>query len=94
MFYSDTILHTDPMYLTGMESEMDILDSNKNLPARAGEEYRLNQQRYFHIMNQGWYIHTREGISGPYLRKEDANEYLEGHLNQLAPDPSEAWRLN
>ncbi|MFO7602556.1 MAG: hypothetical protein R6X06_01945 [Gammaproteobacteria bacterium] len=72
---------------------MDILDLNKHLPPRAGEGFRLNQQRYFHVMNQGWYLHTRAGISGPYLRKEDASRYLEEHILSATPDPSNAWRL-
>ena len=73
---------------------MDFLDINKNNPSRAGEEFRLNHQRYFHVMNQGWYIHTREGVRGPYLNKEDASDYLENHIIHLTPDPSDSWRLN
>ena len=73
---------------------MDILDLNKNLPPRAGEEYRLNHHRYFHVMNQGWYVHTREGIRGPYLKKEDASDQLDDHIIQLTPDPSDTWRMN
>ena len=73
---------------------MDIFDPDRNLPPRAGEGHRLNQQRYFHVMNQGWYIHTREGVQGPYLRKEDASDQLETHLLQFTPDPSNAWRMN
>lgn len=94
MFLPSATHHTDSRYLTCMELEMDIIDVNKNLPTRAGEEYRLNHQRYFHVMNQGWYIHTREGISGPYIKKEDAIDYLESHIFQLTPDPSASWRLN
>ena len=70
------------------------LDFTQNLPPRAGEAYRLNHQRYFHVMNQGWYIHTREGIKGPYLRKEDASDHLEDHIIRLTPDPSDAWRMS
>ena len=73
---------------------METFDINKNIPSRAGKEYRLNHQRYFHVMNQGWYMHTREGVRGPYLKKEDASEHLEGHIIQLTPDPSASWRLN
>jgi hypothetical protein len=76
-----------------MEPAMDILDLNKDLPPRAGQEYRLNQQRYFHVMNQGWYFHTREGIHGPYLKKDEACDYLEEHITRQTPDPSDSWRL-
>lgn len=72
---------------------MDSFNNTPNLPPRAGEKYRFNPQRYFHVMNQGWYIHTREGIHGPYLKKEDASEQLESHILYVAPDPSEDWRF-
>ncbi len=72
---------------------MDTFDPDKNRPPRAGENYRFNQQRYFHVMSQGWYIHTREGVHGPYLRKEDAHDQLEMHILHSTPDPSDSWRM-
>ncbi len=62
---------------------------------RAGEEYRLNTDRYFHVMGQGWYVITREGINGPYLTKELAREFLKELIDSMVSDKSkESWRYN
>lgn len=62
---------------------------------RAGEEYRSNPGRYFHIMTEGWYIFTREGIKGPFYDKSRAAFYLQQHIlgADETPDPSSGWRL-
>ena len=39
---------------------------------RSGKEHRSNPERYFHVMGQGWFILTREGVNGPYNNRRDA----------------------
>jgi len=34
---------------------------------RTGKEHRVNTERYFHVMGQGWYVLTREGVDGPHV---------------------------
>ncbi len=45
-------------------------------PPRAGKDHRVNQDRYFHVMGQGWYVLTREGVDGPYVDKNQVNEFI------------------
>ena len=62
---------------------------------RAGKEFRSNTDRYFHVMGQGWYALTREGINGPYLTKELATEFVTDLINNLVTDEKkESWRYN
>lgn len=65
------------------------------LPPRAGEQYRSNPERYFHVMTQGWFVFTREGIRGPFIDMPKARVYLETYIKDLKPDidPSTSWRL-
>lgn len=44
---------------------------------RAGRTFRSNGSRYFHVMNAGWYVNTRDGIVGPFMEKAEANRYLD-----------------
>lgn len=65
----------------------------------ANEQYakqiRSNPDRYYHIMAEGWYIFTREGIKGPFYDKSRAALFLQQHIHgpEELPDPSAAWRL-
>jgi hypothetical protein len=43
---------------------------------RAGKDHRVNQDRYFHVMGQGWYVLTREGVDGPYVDKKQVNDFI------------------
>lgn len=43
-------------------------------PPRAGKDHRINQDRFFHVMGQGWYVLTREGVDGPYVDKNQVND--------------------
>ena len=44
-----------------------------NTPSpRAGKEHRVNTERYFHVMGQGWFVLTREGIDGPHVDRNKA----------------------
>ena len=45
-------------------------------PPRAGKDHRVNQDRYFHVMGQGWYVLTREGVDGPYVDKKQVNDLI------------------
>jgi len=62
---------------------------------RAGKEHRSNTDRYFHVMGQGWYVLSREGLSGPYLTKELASEFVEDLIGSMIPEEKrELWRYN
>lgn len=41
------------------------------------KEARISDSRYFYVMGEGWYVLTREGESGPYLKKSDAIDFVE-----------------
>ena len=45
-------------------------------PPRAGKDHRINQDRFFHVMGQGWYVLTREGVDGPYVDKAQVDERI------------------
>ena len=57
--------------------------SNDEEITRAGKEYRVNPERYFLVMGQGWYVLTREGISGPYQTKERARTFIRMVIDSL-----------
>jgi hypothetical protein len=46
-------------------------------PPRAGKDHRINQDRFFHVMGQGWYVLTREGVDGPYMDKHQVNDRIQ-----------------
>lgn len=39
---------------------------------RAGKEHRVNTERYFHVMGEGWFVLTREGVNGPHVDRNKA----------------------
>lgn len=43
---------------------------------RAGKEHRVNTERYFHVMGQGWYVLTREGVDGPYVERNEVKSVI------------------
>ena len=58
---------------------MGTLDPSRTIgicKLRAGKEKRSNEERLFYVDNVGWYIHTREGLNGPYPEMEDAELYV------------------
>ena len=73
---------------------MNILNSEQS-DMRSGEQYRSNPDRFFHVLTQGWYVFTREGIRGPFIDRNRANTYLKTHITDLKNenDPSTSWRL-
>lgn len=62
---------------------------------RAGKQFRSNPDRYFHVMAEGWYMFTREGVQGPFFDKSHAENYLQQYIQNIQdqPDPSSSWRL-
>ncbi len=70
-------------------------DLSDNLPPRAGENHRGNPDRYFHVMAEGWFIYTREGVRGPFVDRNLALCFLQNHITDIKPDddPSSSWRL-
>jgi len=64
---------------------------------RTGSSDRINPDRYFHVMNQGWYIYTREGVSGPYDKRNDAENHISsvvsGNDNPSNNDINDSWRM-
>ena len=74
---------------------MHLLDPIDYHEPRAGKQFRTNQDRYFHVMGEGWYVNTRDCVVGPFLDKAAAAEQVAG-LVKPAPaqyeDPSDAWR--
>jgi hypothetical protein len=65
----------------------------QRLSTRAGEQNRINIDRYFHVMSQGWYVHTREGIRGPFFDKHRADIFIKDIAKRQSDDPSSSWRL-
>ncbi|TDY00966.1 hypothetical protein [Thiohalophilus thiocyanatoxydans] len=55
---------------------------------RSGRHDRINDDRYFHVMNQGWYALTREGIRGPFIDKQDAEKFVAEHVTGARRDTS------
>lgn len=63
--------------------------------ARTVRSLRANPDRFFHIMTEGWYVYTREGIRGPFIDKPLAANYLQRLIDDTdnRDDPSSSWRL-
>lgn len=67
---------------------------------RTGSSHRINPDRFFHVMNQGWYLFTREGVQGPYEQRHDAESYLSSFIDDSttvtanqASDSNDSWRM-
>jgi hypothetical protein len=61
------------------------MDPNRTIGSgkpRAGEKLRINEDRLFYVDNVGWYIHTREGLNGPYPEMKEAESYV-AQLTQI-----------
>jgi hypothetical protein len=41
------------------------------------KEARVSDNRYFYVMGEGWYVLTREGVSGPYPEKNKAIDFVQ-----------------
>jgi len=80
-------------------------DSDQN---RSGTQASRNKKdRYFHVMNLGWFVYTREadqtessggletrdGIVGPFSHRQEAINYIQDNVLQYKNDKdSESWR--
>lgn len=74
---------------------MDLQDTIGSQSKRTGTQDRNNPDRFFHVMNQGWYAFTREGIVGPYITKERTVEFLNEQIaSQISEKEKESWRHN
>lgn len=75
---------------------MHLLDPIENHEPRAGKQYRIHQDRYFHVMGEGWYVNTRDCVVGPFLDKADAEQQVASLIRpeavRQAEDTTEAWR--
>lgn len=60
-------------------------------PPRAGKDQRINQDRYFHVMGQGWFVLTREGVDGPYMDKNQVTDCIRKYTN---PEQAKAEASN
>jgi len=67
---------------------------------RDGSSARSGASRFFHVMGQGWFLCTREGVQGPFLDRHRANQCLLHLMSagpkapnyQLAGVEFDAWR--
>ena len=72
---------------------MDYLQTTGVNRSRTSATDRSNQDRYFHVMGQGWYVLTREGIRGPKVTRERATEFLKEQISgQESDGKKESWR--
>ena len=67
--------------------------SNDEDISRMGEEYRVNPERYFYVVGQGWYVLAREGIGGPYPTKERARVFIRTITACLCVDQKSCLRV-
>lgn len=68
---------------------------SNNLPPRAGKNHRNNPDRFFHVMSEGWFVYTREGLQGPFIDRSLAAGFLQNFIEDIGTDqdPSDSWRL-
>jgi hypothetical protein len=52
---------------------------------QGSKEARIGENRYFYVMGEGWYVLTREGVSGPYPEKDGAEEFVNVVLTGSKP---------
>lgn len=64
---------------------------------RRGKQYRINTDRFFHIMNEGWFVYMRQeimvfeniphnnGVVGPFKTKPLANSHLLRVMDSARP---------
>jgi len=70
---------------------MDYVRTLGGSTPRSGRHDRINSDRYFHVMNQGWYALTREGLKGPFHDKRNAEEFVAKLISgKLQPESQDA----
>jgi len=55
---------------------MDFMQTSGRGTPRRGQHNRINRNRYFHVVGQGWYALTREGMGGPFIEKQTAEAFV------------------
>ncbi len=55
---------------------MDFVQTLGGGTPRSGRHDRVNDDRYFHVMGRGWYALTREGMGGPFIERNSAEEFV------------------
>lgn len=72
---------------------MDYLFNPILESSRTGKQNRINLDRFFHIMNEGWFVYLRndpsfvdnltikDNIAGPFDTKSNACDFLSQYLN-------------
>ena len=75
---------------------MSYLFKQPSKAQRTGKQNRVNTDRFFHIMNEGWFLYLRkdkilidninskEGIAGPFQSKPIASDYLK-QISHMTP---------
>ncbi len=87
---------------------MTFLFKSESESERPGSSaYRQRTERFFHVMNLGWFVYTREadaletqhgielreGVIGPFETRNRAVQFLHDHLISNKADSSgESWR--
>jgi len=81
---------------------MSYLFPNSTKSTRTGKQDRQNMDRFFHIMNEGWYLYMRRdaglsaykqyqnGIAGPFASKAMAAEFLQDLIEDKSAFESHA----
>lgn len=82
---------------------MSYLFNQPTIAKRTGKQHRVNTDRFFHIMNEGWFVYmrkdkilidninTKNGIAGPFESKPVASDYLNQiiHMSPSELEPTE-----
>ncbi len=77
---------------------MNYLFNTTKEMVRRGKQYRVNSDRFFHIMNEGWFVYMRQEqekvennntVAGPFKTKLLASHHLDRivDLSQLSVEP-------
>jgi hypothetical protein len=72
---------------------MHMTHSDDQQYARAGANFRSNPGRFFHVMTQGWYVFTREGIRGPFVDRDRAERFVANLIADQQGDTDNDWRM-
>lgn len=88
---------------------MSYLFDQPSIAKRTGEHDRVNTDRFFHIMNEGWFVYLRKdkilidninsknGVAGPFESKPLAGDYLKQIIHMTSSEhlePTEGPNAN
>lgn len=60
---------------------------------RAGLRYRVNNHRMFNVMGEGWYVHTRDGVRGPFQSRGEAGEFVDDLSYEVSGSDDEDYSI-